>query len=627
MKKYFATFFELLFIAAPFGSASSVWAVTLGEALDAGGAWTIGSDETYPTDRWWAAETQLYDGTSGWAAYGDVVAGYHESIVTNVDGPITLKFYQKVYSVFGASYLQFLIDGVQKESVTGDINSYWVQKTYVLGPGNHELKWVTYAASNFIGTGSSYVDKVQYVPVSTPVLAWTGETGYTVDGVSPDADNHSGNFTFKVKYSDTDGKAPGVGYPRLFITKGGSNIASSPFVMSDVSGNYVTGEVYSVSKTLSLDGSDYAYWFEAIDTAGKTAGGAPASSKAGPIFNFINLAPALDYVGEAGYVSDGIAPDSGVPSTTFVFKIKYFDPENDAAASGYPKLHLRSGASEISGSPFSMTYVSGANPADGVVYSYSEALAVPATDYQYYFEAQDIYSAAFVLPGTPAALPVYSYSAPVLSWTRETNYLNDGVYPKAAGSNDLSVFRVKYSDADNDAPAAGYPKLYVKKGSAQLPGSPFSLSCSGAGYVAGVVCDYSKVLGVGDYSYRFEAFDTYNGLASGAPALENGGLISVGTDLPAAQEVKVYHGVFKPGQDEKTNISFNTAASVTITIAVYNNVGRKVKELYRGSSSSGLNLIQWDGRDSGGAKVSSGVYTIKIEGGGINQTKRVVVVR
>lgn len=60
---------------------------------------------------------------------------------------------------------------------------------------------------------------------------------------------------------------------------------------------------------------------------------------------------------------------------------------------------------------------------------------------------------------------------------------------------------------------------------------------------------------------------------------------------------------------------------------VYNNAGREVKELYMGSSSTGLNLIQWDGRDEGGTKVSSGVYTIKIEGGGINQSKRVVVVR
>lgn len=139
--------------------------------------------------------------------------------------------------------------------------------------------------------------------------------------------------------------------------------------------------------------------------------------------------------------------------------------------------------------------------------------------------------------------------------------------------------------------------------------------------------DFSKILGSGDYSYRFEAFDIYNGLASGAPANETGGLVSIGTDLPPAQEVKVYHGVFKPGQNEKTNISFNTTTPVTITVTVYNNVGRKVKELYRGTSSAGLNLIQWDGRDDSGRRVSSGVYTIKIEGGGINQSKRVVVVR
>jgi hypothetical protein len=216
---------------------------------------------------------------------------------------------------------------------------------------------------------------------------------------------------------------------------------------------------------------------------------------------------------------------------------------------------------------------------------------------------------------------------PSLVWTGETNYINGGVCPKSSSSTTPSVFRVKYIDADNDAPAAGYPKLYVKKGASQVTGSPFLMNCSGIGYLAGVICDYSTVLGPGDYSYRFEAYDIFNGLASGAPTAETGGLVSIGTDLPAAQEVKVYHGVFKPGENEKSHISFNTSAAAQITIKVYNTAGQMIRELFRGTSNPGLNTVSWDGKDTGGAIVSSGVYVIRVEGGGINQSKRVIVIR
>lgn len=398
-------------------------------------------------------------------------------------------------------------------------------------------------------------------------------------------------------------------------------MSGSPFAMTYVSGANSTGAIYSYSKTL-VNGTDYSYYFEARDIFGGVAANFPPAVKAGPgVYKSL-----INWTGEAGYTADGVSPESGDRNAGYIYRLKFSDSDNAVPAAGFPKLHIKQGGAEISGSPFTMTYVSGAYTT-GAIYSYTKTL-MPGTNYAYYFEAQDADSAAAGGSPTPENdAPDVSNQLPSLAWTGETNYLNDGVFPKAASSAEPSVFRVKYSDADNDAPAAGYPRLYVKKGAAQVSGSPFLMNCSGTGYVAGVICDFSKVLGSGDYSYRFEAFDLYNGLASGAPAGESGGLVSIGTDLPAPQEVKVYHGVFKPGENEKTNVSFNTAAPVSISVTVYNNVGRKVKELYRGGSSAGLNLIQWDGRDDGGQRVSSGVYTIKIEGGGINQSKRVVVVR
>jgi len=510
--------------------------------------------------------------------------------------------------------------------VSKDINdSCYSVYRYIatLTPGSYSyfmsVDWNSYGDYGTTNTNENTGPQVLSRP---PVLNWTGEVNYYSGGLSPRAGTTADSFVFNVKYSDVDGYPPASTYPKLHIKKGGTEISGSPFAMTFVSGDYTTGAIYSYSKVLVSTGTDYTYYFEAQNAYNAVATGTPLTPIDAPdVFKAL-----LNWTGEVNYESGGLWPASGDRNTSFIYRLKYSDGDNQAPNTGYPKLHIKQGGAEITGSPFPMNYVSGAY-ATGAIYSYTKTLT-PGTNYTYYFEAQDAVSTNVGgSPTTEIDAPDVSNQLPSFSWTGETNYLNDGVYPKSASSDVPSVFRVKYSDADNDAPAAGYPKLYVKKDGAQISGSPFLMNCSGTGYVAGVICDYSKVLGSGDYSYRFEAFDIYNGLASGTPANDTGGLVSIGTDLPAAQDVKIYHGVFKPGQNEKTNVAFNTPSPVTITVTVYNNVGRKVKELYRGTSSVGLNLVQWDGRDDGGAKVSSGVYTIKIEGGGINQSKRVVVVR
>ncbi|HAT72152.1 MAG TPA: hypothetical protein DCS63_04990 [Elusimicrobia bacterium] len=494
----------------------------------------------------------------------------------------------------------------------------WRQKAYAIPAGSHSLKWNYYD-----GNGGS-VTAIDCVSVSNsqPSLLWTGETNYSASGVQPPVDFANNSFAFRVKYIDTEGDAPASGYPKLHVMKDGAEILGSPFTMSIVYGAHDTGAIYNYTLALTSIGTDYTYYFEAQDIFGGVAANFPSAPKAGPgVYKAL-----INWTGETGYMTGGVNPESGDRNASYIYRIKFSDSDNVAPAAGFPKLHIKQGGAEISGSPFTMNYVSGAYNT-GAIYSYTKNL-MPGTNYTYYFEAQDAVAAsAGGSPTTEISAPSVSNQLPGLAWTGETNYLNDGVCPKVASSSTPSIFRAKYSDPDNDAPAAGYPKLYVKKGGAQAPGSPFLLTCAGTDYIGGVICNLSEVLGSGEYSYRFEAFDIYNGLASGAPANEAGGLVSIGTDLPAAQEVKVYHGVFKPGQDEKTNISFNTPAPAAVTVTVYNNIGRKVKELYRGGSSTGLNLIQWDGRDDAGARVSSGVYTIKIEGGGINQSKRVVVVR
>jgi len=108
----------------------------------------------------------------------------------------------------------------------------------------------------------------------------------------------------------------------------------------------------------------------------------------------VTNSPVLSWTGETDYVSNGLNPETGYSTTTFVYRVKYTDADDDAPVSGYPKVHIKKSGTEISGSPFSMTYVSG-NYNTGAIYTFSITdLTEGATDYLYYFEAKDAYGVA-----------------------------------------------------------------------------------------------------------------------------------------------------------------------------------------------------------------------------------------
>ena len=106
---------------------------------------------------------------------------------------------------------------------------------------------------------------------------------------------------------------------------------------------------------------------------------------------FLTNIPELSWTGETGYVSDGLDPETGDNNTDFVYRVKYTDADNDAPKTGYPKVHILKNGTDISGSPFTMSYISG-NYNTGAIYSYSKKLS-GGIDYTYYFRAEDIYGA------------------------------------------------------------------------------------------------------------------------------------------------------------------------------------------------------------------------------------------
>jgi hypothetical protein len=76
-----------------------------------------------------------------------------------------------------------------------------------------------------------------------------------------------------------------------------------------------------------------------------------------------------------------------------------------------------------------------------------------------------------------------------------------------------------------------------------------------------------------------------------------------------------------------TTISFTLPASGPVSLAVYDITGRKIRDVISGPMSAGSHSAVWDGRDSAGKTVSSGVYLSRLTQGGKTVSRRMLLVK
>ncbi|MCE5228592.1 Ig-like domain-containing protein [bacterium] len=222
-----------------------------------------------------------------------------------------------------------------------------------------------------------------------PTLTWTGEANFGADGLNSQSGTMADQFTFRVKYTDADGDEPRLGYPKLHLLRGGVEFEyATPLSMFAVDDTTVsTGRIYTCTVKLPR-GADYTYQFEAIDQVGMIATGAATTPAPGPAVTSGNTAPVLMFTDETNFVEQGHWPNSGTSDTSFDFRAKYFDADNDPPQAGYPRVRIMRGGFEIPGSPFTMTAVDSASYLVGRKYQLLKKLTA-ATDYSYQFIAMD----------------------------------------------------------------------------------------------------------------------------------------------------------------------------------------------------------------------------------------------
>ncbi|HLO61279.1 MAG TPA: CotH kinase family protein [Bacteroidales bacterium] len=111
-----------------------------------------------------------------------------------------------------------------------------------------------------------------------------------------------------------------------------------------------------------------------------------------------------------------------------------------------------------------------------------------------------------------------------------------------------------------------------------------------------------------------------SGLIGGTPGTENS--VSIPTGKGDIQELQVQMDCFPNPFRDYTTISFSVAAAGSYRLEVMDMQGRIVKVLTEETLSPGSYWIDWTGDN-----VSEGVYTLRLSGNGVAQTKKMVKIK
>jgi hypothetical protein len=76
-----------------------------------------------------------------------------------------------------------------------------------------------------------------------------------------------------------------------------------------------------------------------------------------------------------------------------------------------------------------------------------------------------------------------------------------------------------------------------------------------------------------------------------------------------------------------TTIAYDLPIASDVKMSIYNVKGQKVAELINGSVDAGYQTVEWDGRNSFGAQVATGVYFYRIEAGNFVQTRKMILIK
>jgi len=261
---------------------------------------------------------------------------------------------------------------IQKFTSAGVFLAKWGSEGSGNGQFSHPRSVAVDASGNVYVADTENHRIQKFAPVVQ--LSWLTGTGYDgTDGCHPDSGTAlSTLFKFKCRLTDADGDEPD--YVRLVLYRNGK--LYKQVTMNPGAGSTADGRKYA--RNLRLTAGNWKYRITAKDDDGTDA----TEWRIGPV---IDSGPYLDWAGTTGFVDDGVRPNSGeANSTTFVFKVKYFDHDGDMPT--FVKVRIIKDGVSYKKKAMA-TSESSPDPTKGIIYRYETQL--PLGTYEYIFLGAD----------------------------------------------------------------------------------------------------------------------------------------------------------------------------------------------------------------------------------------------
>ncbi len=79
--------------------------------------------------------------------------------------------------------------------------------------------------------------------------------------------------------------------------------------------------------------------------------------------------------------------------------------------------------------------------------------------------------------------------------------------------------------------------------------------------------------------------------------------------------------------NNQTRIDFSTPSATDLSVSIYNVLGQKICTPYRGFLSAGRHLIYWDGKDTDGHDLASGIYFYRLETSNYSESRKMLMLK
>ena len=105
--------------------------------------------------------------------------------------------------------------------------------------------------------------------------------------------------------------------------------------------------------------------------------------------------------------------------------------------------------------------------------------------------------------------------------------------------------------------------------------------------------------------------------------LDCGSITAVEPAAPARAQIAAYPNPFNP----RTEIQVELPAAQRAVVSIHDAQGRRLRTLFAGELPAGASTFTWDGTDDAGRGLSSGVYSLSVDGASAAGSTRLVLLR